>query len=437
MDKIEFSNRRKQLMSILGEQSMVILPAAPQQYHNKDVPYPYHQDSSFYYLTGFPESQALAVLVPEREQGQYLLFCQEKDQYQETWHGNRVGLEGACAIYGADDAFPIADIDDIIPGLLESCRRLYCSMGYYPEFDEQIIEWLNQLKRRVHSGVVAPTEIIALDYILPEMRLRKTDAEITAIRAAAEITSKALNRAMQFCRPGLYEYEIEAEITHELLRSGCRLSAFPSIVASGKNALTLHYTENNALLKDGELVLIDVGAKLEHYASDVTRTFPINGHFTKPQQAIYEIVLKAQRAALSKLYPSNCWDEPFAAAAEVITKELKSLGLLVGKLTTLLDEEAYQRFYTYHIGHWLGMDVHDPGNYKVNETWRKLEPGMVMTIEPGIYIHPAEDIEEKWWDIGIRIEDNIRITENGYEILTAHLPTTVLEIETCLAKKDF
>ena len=437
MNKIEFSKRRQKLMEHLGKESIAILPAAPQQYRNKNVPYLYRQDSNFYYLTGFPEPQALAVLIPDREQGQYLLFCQEKDQYQESLHGNRIGLEGACEIYGADDAFPITDIDEIVPGLMESRHYLYCSLGYYQEFDEQIIEWLNQLKGQVRNGVVAPTEIIALDYILQEMRLRKTDVEITAIRAATEVVSSALKRAMQYCKPGLYEYELEAEIIHELLRSGCRSPAFPTIVASGKNTRILHYTTNNALLKDGDLVLIDVGAELDQYVSDVTRTFPVNGHFTKPQKAIYELVLKAQRAALTKIYPGNCWNEPFVEAAKIVTKGLIELGLLIGKFTNLLEEEAYQRFYMYHIGHWLGMDVHDLGNYKVDEMWRELEPGMVMTIEPGIYISPAEDIEEKWWNIGIRIEDNVRITEGGHEILSANLPKTILEIETFLTTKDF
>jgi len=239
--------------------------------------------------------------VPHREQGQYLLFCREKDLEKETWHGNRAGLEGACEIYGADDAFPITDIDDIVPGIMESCRRLYYPMGYYQDFDEKMMEWVNQLRGYVRKGVVPPHEIVALDYVLDEMRLRKTEVEVDAIRAAAKIIIHAHKRAMQYCRPGLYEYELEAEIVHELLRSGCRSPAFPAIVAGGKNACTLHYIENDNVLNDGELVLIDAGAELNHYASDITRTFPINGHFTDEQKAIYELVLKAQRAALNKI----------------------------------------------------------------------------------------------------------------------------------------
>ncbi|HEC84594.1 MAG: Xaa-Pro aminopeptidase [Candidatus Parabeggiatoa sp. nov. 2] len=436
MDNSEFKNRRQKLMEILCEESMAILPAAPEQLRSRDVYYPYRQDSDFYYLTGFPEPQALAVIIPQREQGQYILFCRENDKNQETWHGSRAGLEGACEIYGADDAFPITDIDDILPGLMESCHRLYYPMGYYQEFDDKIIDWMNQLRGLVRSGVVAPTEMVALDSILHEMRLHKSEAEIQAIRAAVDVATRAHKRAMRFCRPGLYEYELEAEIVHEFLRSGCSSPAFPTIVASGKNACTFHYTKNNQVLEDGGLVLIDAGAEVDYYVSDITRTFPINGHFTKPQKTIYELVLKAQRAALSKIYPGNKWNEPYQAAALVITEGLKALGLLVGKSDVLIEEEAYKRFYRQpHIGHWLGMDVHDVGFYKVDETWRELEPGMVMTVEPGIYIPEAEDILDEWWNICIRIEDNVLITEGGHEVLTAELPKTVAEIEAFMTEK--
>ncbi|RKZ39510.1 MAG: Xaa-Pro aminopeptidase [Gammaproteobacteria bacterium] len=433
MDKSEFKRRRQKLIDILGKESIAILPAAPEKIRNRDVHYPYHQDSYFYYLTGFPEPEALAVIVPHREQGQYLLFCREKDLEKETWHGNRAGLEGACEIYGADDAFPITDIDDIVPGIMESCRRLYYPMGYYQDFDEKMMEWVNQLRGYVRKGVVPPHEIVALDYVLDEMRLRKTEVEVDAIRAAAKIIIHAHKRAMQYCRPGLYEYELEAEIVHELLRSGCRSPAFPAIVAGGKNACTLHYIENDNVLNDGELVLIDAGAELNHYASDITRTFPINGHFTDEQKAIYELVLKAQRAALNKIYPGNKWIEVYQAAIKVVTQGLLELGLLMGKLEPLIEEEAYKRFYMHRIGHWLGMDVHDGGNYKVDETWRDLEPGMVLTVEPGIYISAADDISDKWWNIGIRIEDDILVTKGGHEVLTADLPKTVAEIEAFMA----
>lgn len=429
----EFKGRRQNLIDTIKEGSMAILPAAPEKIRNSDVHYPYHQDSYFYYLTGFPEPEALAVIVPHREQGQYLLFCREKNPEKETWDGSRAGLEGACDIYGADDAFPITDIDDIVPGLMESCSRIYYPMGYYQDFDEKMMEWMNQLRGQVRKGVVAPHEFVALDYVLNEMRLHKTEAEVEAIRAAAAVIIRAHKRAMRFCKPGLYEYELEAEMVHELLRSGCRFSAFPTIVAGGKNACTLHYITNNAVLNEGELVLIDAGAELDHYASDITRTFPINGHFTPQQKTIYELVLEAQRAAMNKITPLNKWNAPYQAAIEVVTQGLIDLGILVGKKDKLIEEEAYKRFYMHRIGHWLGMDVHDGGNYKVDEIWRDFEPGMVMTVEPGIYIPATEEVPDEWWNIGIRIEDDVLVTEGGYEELTADLPKTVAEIEDFMA----
>ncbi|BAP54548.1 peptidase M24, catalytic core [Thioploca ingrica] len=436
MDKTEFKNRRQQLINLMGAGSMAILPAAPMRIRNREVHYPYRQDSNFYYLTGFPEPEALAVIVPHREQGQYILFCREKDPEKETWHGRRVGLEGACEHYGADDAFPITDVDDIVPGLMESCRRLYYPMGYYQEFDEKIMEWMNQLRGRARAGVVAPKEMVTLDHVLHEMRLCKSAAEIEVIRTAAAVTIRAHKRAMQSCRPGLFEYQLEAEISHEFLQSGCRSPAYPAIVGGGKNACILHYTDNSEVLNEGDLVLIDAGAEWDYYAADITRTFPVNGHFTKPQQLIYELVLKAQRAAIDKIYPGYHWNEPYEAAVEVVTKGLIEFGLLVGKLDVLIEEEAYKRFYMHRIGHWLGMDVHDPGEYKVDEVWRTLKPGMVMTVEPGIYIPAAEDIAREWWNIGVRIEDNILVTEGGHEILTADLPKTVAEIEALMAARE-
>jgi len=435
MDKTEFKNRREELMDMMGKGSMAILSAAPMQIRSHDIHYPYRQDSNFYYLTGFPEPDALAVFIPEREQGQYLIFCRENDPYEENWQGKRAGLEGACEIYGADDAFPITDIDDIVPGLMESCKRLYYPMGYYPEFDDQIMGWMNQLRRRARSGIVAPTEMVALDHILHEMRLFKSDAELEAMRTANDITIRAHKRAMRFCRPGLYEYELEAEIKHEFMRNGSRSPAFPTIVASGENACIFHYTKNSSVLKDGDLVLIDAGAEFYYYASDITRTFPVNGHFTPAQKTIYELVLKAQQAAFKKIVPGKPWNAANEAAVEVVTQEFIKLGLLVGKYEALIEEEAYKRFFVSRIGHWLGMDVHEPSNYKIDGLWRELEPGIVMTVEPGIYIPASEDIAEEWWNIAIRIEDNVLITESGYELLTGALPRTVAEIEAFMAGK--
>lgn len=428
MDKTEFKERREELMNIMGSGSMAILPAAHKKIRNCDVYYPYRQESNFYYLTGFPEPEALTVLIPERTQGQYFLFCREKNQDKEIWHGHRCGLEGACEIYGADDAFPITDIDDIVPRLMENCRRLYYPMG--SEFDEKIQEWINELRGLAHFGVVAPNEIVTLDSVLHEMRLFKTEAEIQAISTAIDISIAAHKRAMRYCRPGLYEYQLEAEISHEFLRRGCRSPSYPSIVASGANAKTFHYTDNSSILKDGDLVLIDAGAEFDYYASDITRTFPVNGHFTEAQKSIYELVLKAQQAVMSKIRPGNQWNELNEVAVKVITQGLIELGLLVGDFDELLKQEAGKRFfYAQRVSHWLGMDVHDPGDYKIDDVWRELEPGMVMTVEPGIYIPISDDIPEKWWNISIRIEDNVLVTETGHKVLTAAMPKTVEEIE--------
>ncbi|MCK5720217.1 MAG: aminopeptidase P N-terminal domain-containing protein [Thiomargarita sp.] len=436
MDKNEFKKHRQQLMALLTENSMAILPAAPEKIRNRDIYHPYRQDSYFYYLTGFVEPEALAVIIPHREQGQYLLFCRERNQEKETWDGSRAGLEGACELYGADDAFPITDIDDIVPGLMESCQRIYYPMGYYQEFDEKITEWINSLREQVRRGVTAPYEMVALDHVLNEMRLHKNEAEIAEIRNAVKMTIQAYKRAMLLCRPGLYEYELEAAMIHECMKQGQRSLAFPTIIAGGRNACTLHYTANNHRLNDKELVLIDAGAESNYYASDISRTFPVNGHFTKPQKIIYELVLNAQKAAINKIYPGNCYIEPYKAATKVITQGLLKLGLLIGKLDKLIAEEAYKRFYMHRIGHWLGIDVHDGGNYKINDAWRDFEAGMVLTVEPGIYIPEAEDIEQQWWNIGIRIEDDILVTEKGHEVLTADLPKTVYELEALMADKN-
>ncbi|OQW95418.1 MAG: Xaa-Pro aminopeptidase, partial [Beggiatoa sp. IS2] len=327
MDRSEFARRRQELMNLMGKGSMAILPSAPERIRNRDVHHPYRADSNFYYLTGFAEPESLAVLVPHREQGQFLLFCRERDPEKETWHGRRAGLEGACERYGADDAFPITDIDDIVPGLLEKCRRLYYPIGCYPEFDGKVLEWLNQLREKVRIGVQIPAEMVALDHILHEMRLFKSESELQVMRQAAAVSIHAHKRVMQFCRPGLFEYELEAEITHEFLRHGSRSPAYPTIVGGGENGCILHYTENDVVLKVDDLVLIDAGAEFDYYASDITRTFPVSGRFSEPQRILYELVLKAQIAAIAKVQPGNHWNEPHETAVRVITQGLVDLGL--------------------------------------------------------------------------------------------------------------
>lgn len=421
-------------MQLMGAGDVAILPTAPIKIRNRDVEYPYRPDSDFYYLTGFSEPDAVAVLAPGRKHGEYILFCREKDPQMETWHGRRAGLQGACERYGAEDAFPIGDIDDILPGFLENCGRVFYTMGSDAQFDQKVIGWVNQLRIKVRSGVHAPGEFVALDHLLHDMRLYKSRNEIKAMRKAARISVEAHKRAMRLSEPGLMEYELEAELIHGFKKHGCA-PAYTSIVGGGANGCVLHYVENNAKLNNKELVLIDAGAEFDSYASDITCTFPINGRFTAAQKALYEWVLAAQQAAIKKIAPGNHWNDPHIAAIKILTKGLVKLGILKGQPAKLIKDEAYRRFYMHRTGHWLGMDVHDVGDYKVIDQWRVLEPGMVMTVEPGIYI-PAgtKGVAKKWWDIGIRLEDDVLVTRDGHDVLTKRLPRTVEEIESFMAK---
>ena len=433
----EFKRRRKRLMDMMNTGSVAILPASPVRVRNRDVEYPYRPDSDFHYITGFPEPQAVAVLVPDRPQGEFILFCRERDAEMETWHGRRTGLEGACNEYGADDAFPITDLDDILPGLLENQERIFYTMGCDHDFDQHLLNWVNQIRSLSRTGVTAPAEFVALDHLIHEMRLYKSRVEIRAMRKAARISAGAHRRAMQACRGGLTEYQLEAELVHEFMRSGCRSPAYPSIVGGGENGCILHYTDNQDPLKDGDLVLIDAGAEYDCYASDITRTFPVSGRFSKAQRQIYELVLAAQAAAIAKVKPGNHWNEPHEAAVRVITKGLVELGILKGRVSQLIKEEAYKAFYMHRTGHWLGMDVHDVGDYKVGGEWRMLEPGMVLTVEPGLYL-PAgiKGLARKWRNIGIRIEDDVLVTRDGYEVLSRDAPKQVDEIEALMAARN-
>ncbi len=429
----EFARRRRRLMQMMGRDSIAILPTAPVQLRNRDVEYPYRPDSDFFYLTGFPEPHALLVLLPGRSQGEYILFCQERDPKLEIWTGSRAGQEGARGEYGADDAFPIGDIDDILPGLMENREKVFYTIGSCPEYDHKIPEWLKQIRQKSRAGVQAPGEIVSLDHLLHEMRLFKSRREISLMRRAAKISAAAHIRAMQCCRPGLYEYHLEAELIATFMRHGCRSTAYPPIVGGGANGCVLHYTANDAELKDGDLVLIDAGAELDNYAADITRTFPVNGCFSPAQRDIYELVLAAQEAAIAKIVPGNHWQDPHHAALRVLTRGLRDLGLLRGDLRTLLKKEACKRFFMHRTGHWLGMDVHDVGDYKVGGVWRLLEAGMVMTVEPGLYI-PAgsRGVAKKWWNIGVRIEDDVLITRQGCDILSKDVPRTVAGIEALM-----
>lgn len=430
MDKREHARRRKRLMDIVDDGGIAIQPTAPERLRNRDVYYPFRPDSDFFYLTGFPEPEAVLVMVPDRAQGECLLFCREKDPEAETWHGRRIGLDAACELYGADDAFPISDLDDILPGLLENKERIYYTMGRYQDFDHRLMGWLQRVSSKGRAGVHTPDQFISLAHYLHEMRLYKSREEIRTMRRAAQIAAVAHRRAMETCQPGMYEYQVEAELLHSFLQQGARATAYPSIVGGGANGCILHYTDNSDVLQAGDLLLIDAGAELDSYASDVTRTFPVSGRFTPEQRAIYEIVLEAQLAAISAVRPGNSWNDPHLAAVETITRGLIDVGILKGRWRSLVKEEAYRPYYMHRTGHWLGMDVHDVGEYKVGDEWRTFEPGMVTTVEPGLYLSPSlKGLAKRWWNIGIRIEDDILVTADGHEVLSAGAPKTVEEIE--------
>ncbi len=420
-------------MRMVGKGGIAILPAAPVRMRSRDVEYRYRQDSDFYYLTGFAEPESVAVLVPGRPQGEYLLFCRERHAQKELWDGKRAGQDGAVDEFGADDAFPIDDIDDILPGLIEGCDRVYYTMGMYSDFDSRIADWVNSLRTGASRGLHTPTEFVALDHLLHDMRLYKSRSEISAMRKSAKVAVQAHKRAMQIAQPGLYEYEVEAEFRHEFRRNSAWVSYSP-IVGGGANACTLHYVENADVLNDGDLLLIDAGCELDYYASDVTRTFPVNGRFTPEQRAVYEIVLEAQLAAIEKTVKGNHWNDPHDSAVRVITKGLKKLGLLDGTPAKLIKDGAYRQFYMHRTGHWLGMDVHDVGDYKVGDEWRVLEPGMVTTVEPGIYIPNKRSIPKRFRNIGVRIEDDVAITSKGPDVLSKGLMKDPDEIEAWMAR---
>ncbi|MEJ1364709.1 MAG: aminopeptidase P N-terminal domain-containing protein, partial [Candidatus Sedimenticola sp. (ex Thyasira tokunagai)] len=426
MNNAEFKRRRRQLMRMMGEGSIAILPSAPVARRNRDVDYSYRPDSDFYYITGFSEPYSVAVLIPGREHAEYVLFCRERDPEKEVWDGTRAGQEGAQTIYGADDSFPIGDLNDILPRMLEQCERVFYAMGCNPELDKQMSEWINGIRTHSRAGSHGPLEFIALDHYLHDMRLYKSRSEISAMRKAAQISSRAHKRAMKFCRPGLMEWQLEAEINYECAKAGALHQAYPAIVGGGANGCVLHYIENSDDLKEGELLLIDAGCEYQLYASDITRTFPVSGTFSPEQRALYELVLAAQYAAIEKVRPGNHWNDPHEAAVKVITKGLVELGILKGRVPTLIKNEGYKKYYMHRTGHWLGMDVHDVGDYKIDGEWRLLEPGMALTIEPGLYI-PAgsKGVAKKWWNIGIRIEDDLVVTKEGYDILSKNAPKTV------------
>ena len=429
----EFSKRRYQLMAEMVE-GVAIVPTSPELIRNRDSHYPFRFDSYFYYLSGFKEPESVLFLIAG-PQAKTILFCRDKDIEREIWDGFRYGPAGAVIDFGIDEAYSMSQLDELAPQLLANQSKLFYSLGADTAWDARVTDWINQLRTQARTGVGAPDSIIDLRKLLDEMRLYKSDSELALMRRSANIAAAAHQRAMQFTRPEMMEYEIEAEFLHEFYRHGAQAPAYTSIVAGGANACTLHYNANNAKLRDGDLLLIDAGCELDGYASDITRTFPVNGKFSAPQKDLYELVLASQAAAISKVAPNNHWNEPHEAALDVLVRGFIDLGLCKGSHDEVLEKGSYRQFYMHRTGHWLGLDVHDAGEYKdqVGE-WRKLEPGMTLTVEPGCYVRPAENVPEHFWNIGIRIEDDVLVTSAGCEVLTSAALKSVADIESLMKR---
>ena len=428
----EFKARRQALIKKI-DHGVAIIPTAAEAVRNRDSHYPYRFDSYFYYLTGFDEPEAVLVLLAG-ESPKSILFCRDKDMEREIWDGFRHGPAGALEAFGFDEAYSIDELDQRIGEYLANQPQLLFALGADPAWDQRLGGWLKQLASQARSGIAAPAAIVDVRRLLDEMRLIKSPLELDVMRKAAAITVDAHKRAMRAARPGMMEYEVEAEILHEFYRRGSRAPAYTSIVAGGGNACVLHYITNQARLQDGDLLLIDAGCELEGYAADITRTFPVNGKFSTVQKDVYELVLAAQVAAIAQVKPGQHWNAPHEAALNVLAQGLIDFGLCEGSLDAVLESGDYRRFYMHRTGHWLGLDVHDAGEYKqADGNWRLLQPGMVLTVEPGCYIRPADNVPEHFWNIGIRIEDNAVVTAEGNEITTAAAPKTVREIEEWMA----
>jgi Xaa-Pro aminopeptidase len=431
IERKEYARRRRRLVEELGDDCVAIIPTAPLRRRNRDIDHAFRPDSDFYYLTGFPEPRAVAVLVPGRSQGEYLLFCEERSTDEVMLHGACAGMDGAVEQFGADDAFPIGDIDEILPGIIEGRSRVYYSMGNYTDFDHRVLAWLQDLRRRSRYGG-GPGEIVALDHIVHDMRLVKSAAEIRMIRSALTASERGHLRAMAATRPGVTEHMLEAELRYGFAEAGSRHIAYPCIVAGGENGCTMHYIDNTSVLKDGDLVLLDAGAEYGYYASDVTRTYPVNGRYSSQQRALYTVVLEAQASAIDAARAGADFNAPHRAAVGVIARGLIDLGLLRGPLELVLRTESYRQFYMHPTGHWLGLDVHDVGDYKLDGEWRVLEPSMVLTVEPGLYIAPDAQVAAHWRGQAVRIEDDILVTRSTPEILSAAIPKTIDALEAAV-----
>lgn len=428
----EFQARRQKLAEQLPANSVALIPAGHELLRNGDAHYRFRQDSNFYYLTGFSEPDALLVVTNEKEV-RSILFNRPRNLAEEQWTGRRLGQEGAITELHVDLAFPLSAINEELPKLLAGKSTIYYAFGRHKELEQQIVECLNVLKAQVRRGVKAPESLSDLEPILGEMRLFKSEAEIDLLRQAARISVDAHKRAMKQCQNMEHEYQLEAELTYEFSRQGCRSVAYDPIVGSGENACILHYTENNQPLRRGDLVLIDAGGEYGNYAADITRTFPVNGQFSAEQRAIYELVLKAQKAGIATIKPGVAWNRVQQIMVRILTEGLCELGILKGAVDDLITKEAYKPFYMHNSGHWLGLDVHDAGSYRVNGEWRPLLPGMVLTVEPGLYISSGMDgVDKRWWGIGVRIEDDVLVTETANEVLTSALPVHVDDIEALM-----
>ena len=428
-----YSRRRRQLMRMAGNDAIVVIPSAPERIRSRDTHYPYRQDSDLWYLSGFDEPEAVLVLIPGRKHGEVLLFCRERDPEREGWDGPRAGPEGAVERFGMDDAYPIDDLDEILPGLLEGRSRVYYHFGRDPDFDLTLIGWLNRVRAQVRLGAQPPHEFLELGHLLDEMRLFKDRDELKLMQRAADISVEAHRAAMRAARPGVTEYQLQAELEAVFRRHDAE-PAYSSIIGAGANACILHYRANKAVAKDGDLVLIDAGAEYRGYAADITRTFPVNGRFTAAQRALHDLVGAAQRAALAQARPGVPYEAGHHAAVETLTEGLLKLGLLKGSLEKNINDGHYKRYYRHKTGHWLGLDVHDVGEYRLDGESRLLEPGMVFTIEPGLYIpHDDRTVHEKWRGIGIRTEDDVLVTKDGHRVLTDALARSADEIEAWMA----
>ena len=418
-------------MEKMGE-GVAIIPTSAELIRNRDSHYPFRFDSDFYYLSAFKEPEAVLLLIAG-EQAKTVLFCRDKDMEREIWDGFRYGPAAAVTEFGIDEAYSIHRLDELVPKFLVNQSKLFYRLGLDAAWDVRVTAWLNQLRSQARAGLSAPDELIDLSKYLHEMRLYKSPAEIETMRHSASIAAAAHQRAMQFTQPGMMEYEVEAEFLHEFYRRGAQAPAYTSIVAGGANACTLHYNANNAQLRDGDLLLIDAGCELDGYASDITRTFPVNGKFSAAQKDLYELVLASQSAAITKISPSNHWNAPHEAALDVLIQGFIDFGLCKGSAEEVLENGSYRQFYMHRTGHWLGLDVHDVGEYKDKQgNWRMLEKGMALTVEPGCYVRPADNVPEHFWNIGIRIEDDVVVTENGCEIITKAAPKTIAEIEALM-----